>query len=159
MSKIISFCNQKGGVGKTTSVINLGAYLALNDKKVLIVDFDPQGNTTSGLGIDKSSLLASSYELILEKANPNQIILSTSVDNLRLIPSNLNLTGAEVELVGVVGRETCLKRALADIVEPFDYILIDSPPSLGLLTVNVLCAADSVIIPIQCEFYALEGLS
>ena len=159
MAKNIAFCNQKGGVGKTTSVINLGTYVALTGKRVLLVDFDPQGNTTSGLGIDKTSLVSSTYDLILGNAQPHDAVLSTCVDNLRIIPSSLNLTGAEIELVSEMDRERYLKRALEAIGAEYDFIFIDSPPSLGLLTINVLCAANSVIIPIQCEYYALEGLS
>ena len=159
MPKIVAFCNQKGGVGKTTSVINLGTYLAQAGKRVLIVDFDPQGNATSGLGIDKTSVISSSYDLVLGQASAEELMLSTAVDNLRVIPSNLNLTGAEIELVETMGREQCLERALGKFIDLFDFIFVDSPPSLGLLTINVLTAADSVIIPVQCEYYALEGLS
>ncbi|MBN1794222.1 MAG: ParA family protein [Candidatus Omnitrophica bacterium] len=159
MAKIVAFCNQKGGVGKTTSVINLGTYIALSGKRVLLVDFDPQGNTTSGLGIDKTSLISSIYDLISGNVQPGEATLSTCVDNLRLIPSSLNLTGAEIELVAELDRERYLKRSLEPFISDYDFIFIDSPPSLGLLTINVLCAADSVIIPIQCEYYALEGLS
>lgn len=159
MSKIIAICNQKGGVGKTTTAINLAAYLSIKGKKILLVDIDPQGNTTSGLGINKHNIKASVYDLVIDEIDPKPIIISTGIENLSLIPSNLNLTGAEVELVGIMGREYRLKKALASITADYDFVLIDCPPSLGLLTVNALAAADSVLIPIQCEYYALEGLS
>ena len=157
--KIISICNQKGGTGKTTSAINICAYLALAKSKVLLVDIDPQGNATSGLGIDKKGITRSIYNVILEQAGIAGIIVPTAVPNLSLAPSNLNLTGAEVELVGVMGREFRLKRALEPVKGEFDFIIIDCPPSLGLLTINALTASDSLIIPIQCEYFALEGLS
>jgi len=159
MAKVIALCNQKGGVGKTTTAINLAAFLAISGKKSLLIDIDPQGNATSGLGIDKHSIKKSTYDILIEDADPKSVLISTQVDNLSLFPSNLNLTGAEVELVGVMGREHKLKKALASILDEFDFILIDCPPSLGLLTINALSAANSVLIPIQCEYYALEGLS
>lgn len=159
MAKVIALCNQKGGVGKTTTAINLASYLALSGKKVLLIDIDPQGNATSGLGIDKHSITNSIYHLIIDEADPKTIRIDTQVQNLSLFPSNLNLTGAEVELVGILGREHRLKKALTSILNDYDFILIDCPPSLGLLTINALSAANSVIIPIQCEYYALEGLS
>lgn len=159
MAKIIAVCNQKGGVGKTTTSINLSVYLAILSKRVLLVDIDPQGNATSGLGIDKHNVQKSIYDLIIEEIDPKSTIIKTGIDNLSLIPSNLSLTGAEVELVGIMGREYRLKKAVSPILEDFDYILIDCPPSLGLLTVNALTSANSVLIPIQCEYYALEGLS
>lgn len=159
MAKVIALCNQKGGVGKTTTAINLSAYLALSGKKVLLIDIDPQGNATSGLGIDKHSVKNSIYHLIIDEADPKTILINTQIQNLSLFPSNLNLTGAEVELVGILGREHRLKKAIAPLLSEYDFILIDCPPSLGLLTINALSAANSVIIPIQCEYYALEGLS
>ena len=159
MAKTIAFCNQKGGVGKTTTAINLASYIALSGKKVLLVDIDPQGNATSGLGINKHDIQHSVYHLLIDDADPKTIIMNTQVPNLSLFPSNLNLTGAEVELVGTLGREHRLKKALAGLANDFDFILIDCPPSLGLLTINALSAANSVLIPIQCEYYALEGLS
>jgi chromosome partitioning protein len=159
MGKTIAICNQKGGTGKTTSAINVSAYLALAGKKVLLIDLDPQANATSGVGLNKHDIQKSTYHLLLEEAELEQIIVPTQINNLFIAPSNLDLTGAEVELVGALGREQRLKRGLSKQKENFDFIIIDSPPSLGLLTINALCAADSVLIPVQCEYYALEGLS
>jgi chromosome partitioning protein len=159
MGKIITICNQKGGTGKTTTAINLAAYLALAQRKVLLIDLDPQANTTSGLGIDQSRVKQATYHVLLEEAGLKDIYQDTGVENLWLAPSGLDLTGAEVELVSVLGREYRLKKALSIEKDNFDFIIIDSPPSLGLLTVNALCAADSALIPVQCEYYALEGLS
>ena len=159
MGRTIAICNQKGGTGKTTSAINTSAYLALAKKKVLLVDIDPQGNATSGLGIDKNNITHSIYSAILEQIGISSIIIGTAIPNLFLVPSHLDLTGAEVELVGIMGREFRLKKALEAVKDKFDLIIIDCPPSLGLLTINALTACDSVIIPIQCEYYALEGLS
>jgi len=158
MAKTITICNQKGGVGKTTTSINLSTSLALQGKKVLLVDIDPQGNATSGIGVDKSTISQSIYHVILGESSIQDIILKTQVNGLDLVPSNINLTGAEVELVGIMGREQRLKKALGGIKEHYNYIVIDCPPSLGLLTINALTASDSVLIPIQCEYYALEGL-
>jgi chromosome partitioning protein len=159
MSKIIAICNQKGGVGKTTTSINLAAYLAMAGRKVMLIDLDPQANATSGIGINKHDIKKSTYHILLEELEIVDILQKTGIDNLMLAPSNLDLTGAEVELVGALGREYRLKRALQKEKEKFDFLIIDSPPSLGLLTINGLCAADSVIIPVQCEYYALEGLT
>lgn len=159
MGKIIAICNQKGGTGKTTSAVNVSAYMALLGQKVLLVDVDPQANATSGLGVDRHAIKKSTYHVILEEAEIKEIIQPTLIEHLMLAPANLDLTGAEVELVGAMGREYRLKKALAKERENFDYILIDSPPSLGLLTINGLTAADSILIPVQCEYYALEGLS
>jgi len=159
MGKIISICNQKGGTGKTTSAINLATYLALDQKKVLLVDLDPQANATSGLGINKHNIKKSTYHVLLEELDIKETLQPTAVNNLFLAPSNLDLTGAEVELVGTLGREYRLKKALDKERENFDFIIIDSPPSLGLLTINALCASDSILIPVQCEYYALEGLT
>jgi len=159
MSKTIAICNQKGGVGKTTTAINLATYLSLSGKKVLLIDIDPQGNATSGLGFNKHNIKTSVYDLIIDEIDPRPVIITTGIEKFYLIPSNLSLTGAEVELVGIMGREYRLKKALSSVSAEYDFILIDCPPSLGLLTVNALAAAESVLIPIQCEYYALEGLS
>ena len=159
MGKIIAFANQKGGVGKTTTCINVATYMALMDKKVLILDLDPQGNATSAVGITKSKELKTIYDLIDGASPYNEVIQSTIVDNLSIIPSTVDLAGAEVELVQIPQREHVIKRILAEIKDNYDFILIDCPPSLGLITVNALTASDSIIIPIQCEFFALEGLT
>lgn len=160
MGKIIAICNQKGGTGKTTSAINLAAYLTLiQNNKVLLIDLDPQANATSGLGINRHNIQKSTYHILLEELQIKDILQTTAINNLWLAPSNLDLTGAEVELVGALGREYRLKRALQKEKDNFDFIIVDSPPSLGLLTINGLCAADSVLIPVQCEYYALEGLT
>lgn len=159
MGKAIAIFNQKGGVGKTTTNINLAACLALKNKKVLIVDIDPQGNTTTGMGISKKTLEYTSYELLVEDIKPELAIMPTQVEGLDIIPASVNLAGAEVEMVQVEGREKRLKNALDKVKKNYDYIFIDCPPSLGLLTINSLTAVDSVLIPIQCEFYALEGVS
>jgi chromosome partitioning protein len=159
MGKIITVCNQKGGTGKTTSAINLATYLAQAGNKVLLIDLDPQANATSGLGIDKHHIKKSTYHVLLEELDIKETLQTTAINNLWVAPSNLDLTGAEVELVGALGREYRLKRALAKERGNFDFMIIDSPPSLGLLTINALCAADTVFIPVQCEYYALEGLT
>ncbi|MFA6078436.1 MAG: AAA family ATPase [Candidatus Omnitrophota bacterium] len=158
MAKIIAICNQKGGVGKTTTAINIAAYLAISSKRTLLIDTDPQGNATSGLGVNKNGVKTSIYDILVEEADPRSAIVKTAIDGLSLIPSNLSLTGAEVELVSVMRREYRLKKALEGIRQDYDYIIIDCPPSLGLITINALTAAGSVLIPIQCEYYALEGL-
>lgn len=160
LGKAIAIFNQKGGVGKTTTNINLAACLALKGKKVLVLDIDPQGNTTSGMGITKKGLERTSYEVMInEKLEPVDAILNTGIENLDIIPASVALAGAEIELVQLEGREKRLKKALDKIKSRYDYIFIDCPPSLGLLTINSLTAVDSVLIPIQCEFYALEGVS
>ncbi len=159
MSKVIAIANQKGGVGKTTTAVNLSSCLAFKGKKVLIIDIDPQGNTTSGLGIDKKNINKSIYDVLINDEDIEATLIDTPVENLKICPSNIQLAGAEVELVSVISRETRMKAAVASIREKFDFILIDCPPSLGLLTVNSLTAADTVLVPIQCEYYALEGLS
>ena len=160
MGKAIAIFNQKGGVGKTTTNINLAACLAKKGKKILVLDIDPPGNTTSGLGIEKKALKKSSYDLMIEDdINAEDVILKTGVDNLDIIPANVSLSGAEVELAIIRGREKRLKKALNQVKEKYDFIFIDCPPSLGLLTINSLTAVDSVLIPIQCEFYALEGVA
>ncbi|MCA9400512.1 MAG: ParA family protein [Candidatus Omnitrophica bacterium] len=159
MAKIISICNQKGGTGKTTTAVNLSACLAEAGKRVLLIDADPQGNSTSGVGINKNEIESSVYELLINKRDASKSIVQTKFENLDIVPCNINLTGAEIELVGVLSRETRLKKALDSVRDVYDYIIIDSPPSLGLLTLNSLVASHSIIIPIQCEFYALEGVS
>ncbi len=160
MGKAIAIFNQKGGVGKTTTNINLAACLALKGKKVLVLDIDPQGNTTSGLGISKKNLDATSYDLIIEEGiDPYSTIYPTKVKNMDIIPASVDLSGAEIELVQLEGREKRLKKALDIVRGSYDYIFVDCPPSLSLLTINALTAVDSVLIPIQCEFYALEGVS
>lgn len=156
--KIVSICNQKGGVGKTSTSITLACFLGLAGKKTILIDLDPQGNATSGLGIDKNTIQKSIYDVLLHHGNAADILLPTQIENLQLIPSNINLTGAEIELVNEMGRENRLKKALAPLHDQFDYCIIDCPPSLGILTINALTAAQSVLIPIQCEYYALEGL-
>lgn len=159
MGKIISICNQKGGTGKTTTAVNLSATLATLEKKILLIDLDPQGNTSSGLGIDKQQIEQSIYEVILHRSKITDVLTTTTIPNLTLAPCTISLTGAEIELVGVLSRETRLKQALSPIVNDYDYIFVDTPPSLGLLTLNALVASNSIVIPIQCEFYALEGIS
>jgi chromosome partitioning protein len=160
LGKAIAIFNQKGGVGKTTTNINLAACLAQMGKKVLVIDIDPQGNTTSGLGISKKDLKHSTYELLTEETiNTRDTIMRTGVENMDIIPANAQLAGAEIELVQIVGREKILKKAIETIRGDYDYIFIDCPPSLGLLTINSLTAVDAVLVPIQCEFYALEGVS
>jgi chromosome partitioning protein len=158
MAKIIAICNQKGGTGKTTTSINLSVYFAVEGKRTLLIDADPQGNSTSGLGVDKNSVDKSIYHLLIDHVEPSDAIRKTDIENLSLIPSNIDLIGAEVELVEVEGREQKLKKALEKISKDFDYIVIDCPPSLGLITLNSLVAASCVLIPVQCEYYALEGL-
>ena len=159
MGKIISFSNQKGGVGKTTTCVNMAAYLAQAGKKVLLVDLDPQGNATTGLGFSKGALKKSVYNVIIEDEAVKDNVLETELERLFLLPANIDLAGAEVDLVYKKNRDKVLRAALTPVKDAFDYILIDCPPSLGLLTINALSAADSAIIPIQSEYYALEGLS
>ncbi len=159
MGKIVSFINQKGGVGKTTTCVNMASYLAVMGKKVLLVDLDPQGNATSSLGIDKENNLKTIYNVIVDDNLLDEVILKTKVDNLDMVPSNVDLAGAEIELVQMNNREKVVKKILQTVKNSYDYICIDCPPSLGLLTVNALTASNSIIIPIQCEYFALEGLT
>jgi chromosome partitioning protein len=159
LSKIIAIANQKGGVGKTTTSVNLGAGLAAIGKKVLLIDIDPQGNTTSGVGINKADVANCIYDVLINEVHPKDAIEHTEIENLHIIPATIQLAGAEIELVPTISREVRLKKSLQPIRNLYDYILIDCPPSLGILTINSLTAADSVLIPIQCEYYALEGLS
>jgi chromosome partitioning protein len=160
VGKAIAIFNQKGGVGKTTTNINLAACLALKGKKILLIDIDPQGNTTSGVGIPKRGLEVTTHEILVdEQYDPEEAIIATDIPNLDIMPASVQLAGAEVELVRIRGREMRLKHAIDRIKTGYDYIFIDCPPSLGLLTINSLTAVDSVLIPIQCEFYALEGVS
>ena len=157
MGKVISVANQKGGVGKTTTTVNLGTILAKKGKKIFLIDADPQGNATSGLGVEKEVDI-STYDILVNDSQIQEAIQDTIIKNLKVCPSNMNLAGAEVELVSMMSREQRLKEKLEEIKDKFDYILIDCPPSLGLITLNAFTASDSVLIPVQCEYFALEGL-
>ncbi|MCD8202178.1 MAG: AAA family ATPase [Prevotella sp.] len=159
MGKIIALANQKGGVGKTTTTINLGASLATLEKKVLIIDADPQANASSGLGVNTKDIDCSLYECIIDHADVHDAVYTTDIDGLDIIPSHIDLVGAEIEMLNIDHREQVIKNLLKPIVDDYDYLLIDCSPSLGLITVNALTAADSVIIPVQCEYFALEGIS
>ncbi len=159
MGKIIAVANQKGGVGKTTSTVNLAACVGLSGKKVLLIDIDPQGNATSGVGINKRGVAASSYDILIGEAKAEEAIVKTEFKNLDAIPSNMQLAGAEIELVELPDRVYVLKKAIVALKDVYDFIFIDCPPSLGLITLNALSACDTIFIPIQCEYYALEGLS
>ncbi|HHU31787.1 MAG: ParA family protein [Zhaonellaceae bacterium] len=158
MGRVIAIANQKGGVAKTTTAVNLGACLAYQGKKVLIVDVDPQGNATSGLGVDRDTLEHCIYDVLINGISLKSIKMDTAIENLDLIPATIQLAGAEIELVSAVSRELKLRKALTKEKDLYDYVILDCPPSLGLLTLNALTAADSILIPIQCEYYALEGL-
>ena len=158
MGKIISVANQKGGVGKTTTTINLSTLIAKKGKKVLMIDADPQGNASSGVGLDRDDIELSIYDILIDEVEFDNVVKKTNIKNLDICPSNINLAGAEVELVSVMSREHRLKEKLHKIKDNYDYIIIDCPPSLGLITLNAFTASDSVLIPVQCEYYALEGL-
>lgn len=159
MGKTLTFANQKGGVGKTTSAVNVAAAMAYKGQKVLLVDCDPQGNATSGVGVNKRQIIHSTYDLLIGRVNANDCVIKTSFANLDLIAANIALAGAEFELVDMEHRESRLRRGIETIKDKYDYIIVDCPPSLGILTVNSLVAADGIIIPMQCEYFALEGLS
>jgi len=158
MGRVIAIANQKGGVAKTTTAVNLGACLAFRGKRVMVVDIDPQGNASSGLGVDRVKTKRCIYDVIINGVPMEQIVMPTKIDNLFVVPATIRLAGAEIELVSAISREVKLKKALAPVRDKYDFILIDCPPSLGLLTLNALTAADRILIPIQCEYYALEGL-
>lgn len=159
MGKIIAVVNQKGGVGKTTTTVNLASAIGSSGKKVLLVDIDPQGNATSGMGVDKRQRSVSTYELLIGTAESPEVVVATAYQGVDILPSSMQLAGAEIEMVDLPRRESRLKAALAPLRDTYDYLFIDCPPSLGLLTLNALCAADTLLVPIQCEYYALEGLS
>jgi chromosome partitioning protein len=159
MAIVLSLVNQKGGVGKTTTAVSVAAFLGKKKKKVLVVDIDPQANASSGLGVDKGSLEQTVYDVLIKDVPISEVIFETDAQNVDIVPTNINLAGAEVELVSAISREQILKKAIAEVKDDYDFIIIDCPPSLGLLTINALTASDKIIIPIQGEYYALEGLS
>ncbi len=159
LGRIVAVANQKGGVGKTTTSVNLSACLAHIGKKVLLIDTDPQGNATSGVGVNKGDVQKCIYDILIDDADVHEVIRKTKVENLDIIPATISLAGAEIELVSTISREVRMKHAIQEVKDRYDYIIIDCPPSLGLLTINALTASDSILIPVQCEYYALEGLS
>lgn len=159
MAKTVSVINQKGGVGKTTTAVNLSAAVGALGKRVLLADIDPQGNSTSGYGISKRNIENSTYDMLINGVKASEVVMKTKFRNVDLLPSDMNLAGAEVEMIGMDSRESLLKKALTDVWEDYDYIFLDCPPSLGIITINALCASDTFLVPIQCEYYALEGLS
>ena len=159
MATVLAVVNQKGGVGKTTTAVNISAYLALEGVRVLLLDLDPQGNASSGVGVDRNSVSASTYDVLVEGKLVIESVLPTQIVNLSVLPANLDLAGAELQIMGMLSRETLLRQALAKVQDSFDFVIIDAPPSLGLLTLNALVAADGLLIPIQTEYYALEGIS
>jgi chromosome partitioning protein len=159
LSRIIALVNQKGGVGKSTTAVNLGAALAVEGRRVLVVDSDPQGNTTTGFGIEKHRLQRDIYHVLMQEATIDDVVQRTEIETLSLVPATINLAGAEIELVSGLSRETRLRQAIAPVASRYDFVLIDCPPSLGLLTINALTAAEEIVIPVQAEYYALEGLS
>jgi chromosome partitioning protein len=159
MARVIAIANQKGGVGKTTTAINLSACLAERNRRVLVIDIDPQGNTTSGLGVNKNKLERTIYQMMIGECTLQECLIESDIDNLDILPSNVNLAGAEIELIGIQNREYILRGHVDEIKDDYDYIIIDCPPSLNTLTVNAMTTADTVLVPIQCEFYALEGLT
>lgn len=159
MGRVIAIANQKGGVGKTTTAINLSSCLAEKGKKVLAVDMDPQGNMTSGLGVDKESIEKTIYDLIIGQADINEVLEREVIENVDIVPTSIELSAAEIELIGVEGKEYIIKKAIDQVKDNYDFVIIDCPPSLSMLTVNAMTTADSVLVPIQCEYYALEGLS
>lgn len=159
MAKTISIINQKGGVGKTTTAVNLSAAVGARGKRVLLVDIDPQGNSTSGYGISKRSISSSTYDMLINGTKASEVVVKTRFKNVDVLPSDMNLAGAEVEMIGMDKRENLVKSALTEVWDKYDYIFLDCPPSLGIITINALCACDTFLVPIQCEYYALEGLA